>query len=330
MNDLFSLSLLEKNSNTFTIGQQFPMIAIIFIVIGFTCLIPWIYGFLLPVIKPTLSKKASIYLYSFSSGFFIILGIFGFLFEAKEQIGEWSHMNNISTAQEWGISIGILGGGLLLVLLSTLGLKYFISKKFNQKSLTEQNHDHKNDLLEHTHNHEMLVFNNNDINPKTKKFALSLILSHRIPGGLITGILISDIANSATLNITQILFLITFVLHIIPEELIFYYRQIEMGINKWKASFNSFLGTAILIPFIFIGAYSAEAISKFEAWDIISAFINVCVGGFFIFIAIVEFIPEYLHRKIETKTFYNSMIFLIFGIVICVIIFSLHSHPEVH
>jgi hypothetical protein len=44
------------------------------------------YGLLLPVIKPTISRKSTMYLYAFSSGFFIILAIFGFYAEVKEEL----------------------------------------------------------------------------------------------------------------------------------------------------------------------------------------------------------------------------------------------------
>jgi zinc transporter ZupT len=62
------------------------LIYIILIVSAIVIFIPWLYGLLLPIVKPTISKKSTMYLYAFSSGFFVVLAIFGFFAEAKEEL----------------------------------------------------------------------------------------------------------------------------------------------------------------------------------------------------------------------------------------------------
>ncbi len=290
------------------------LIYIILIVSSIVIAIPWLYGLLLPIIKPTISKKTTMYLYAFSSGFFIILAIFGFYAEAKEELTVYLENNHFSQGAIWGINIGIIGGGAFLVLGFSILIKFLIAKKISKK------HDSG---LESEHNHSHLIYNINDVDPKSKMLALILLLSHRIPGGLIIGFLIANIQHQGTVSAVDIVFLITFILHIIPEELILYYRQMEMGVKKWTAARNSFLGTLLLVPFIFIGAYASQSISSNV---ILISFLKVCVGSLILFSALVEFFPEFLHNKMDAKTWYITITLLMLGIVFGLILFSIHSH----
>lgn len=290
------------------------LIYIILIVSLVVVAIPWIYGLLLPIVKPTISKTTTMYLYAFSSGFFIILAIFGFYSEAKEELT--THFEGLHYGQGaiWGINIGIIGGGSFVILGLSILVKFLIGKKVSKND---------SDALVSGHDHPDLIYNINDVNPKSKMLALFLLLSHRIPGGLIIGFLIANIQKNNGVSIVDIVFLSTFILHIIPEELVLYYRQMEMGINKWKAAFNSFLGTLALVPFILIGAYSSEALMDNV---ILISFLKVCVGSLILFSALIEFIPEFLHNKMEAKTWYITISLLMLGVVFGLILFSLHSH----
>ncbi len=294
------------------------LIYIILIVSSIVILIPWLYGLLLPIIKPTISKRTTMYLYSFSTGFFIILAIFGFYAEAKEELTVYMEGNHFSQGAIWGINIGVIGGGAFLVLGLSILAKLLIAKKISKKEEL---------ALESNHDHSHLIYNMNDVNPKSKMLALILLLSHRIPGGLIIGFLISNIQHEGTVSAIDIVFLITFILHIIPEELILYYRQMEMGVKKWTAARNSFLGTLLLVPFIFIGAYASEYISSNV---IFVSFLKVCVGSLILFSALVEFFPEFLHNKMDAKTWYITISLLMLGVVFGLILFSIHSHGASH
>ncbi|MGL5733160.1 MAG: hypothetical protein ACRCXE_03755, partial [Metamycoplasmataceae bacterium] len=261
-----------------------------------------------------ISKKATMYLYAFSAGFFIILAIFGFFAEVKEELTV--HFEELHYAQWdiWAINVGIIGGGSFVILGLSLLVKYLIGKKIS-----------KNDdkALVSDHDHSSLIYNMTDVNPRSKILALILLLSHRIPGGLIIGFLIANIQRTDEVSIISIVFLVTFILHIIPEELVLYYRQMEMGITKWRAAFNSFLGTFLLVPFIFIGAYSSEALIDNVVFI---SFLKVCVGSLILFSALIEFFPEFLHNKMDSKTWYMTISLLMLGVVFGLILFSIHSH----
>ena len=289
------------------------LIYIILIISSIVILIPWIYGLLLPIIKPNLSKKGTMYLYAFSSGFFIILAIFGFYAEAKEELTVYLENQHFDQISSFAITIGVIGGGAFLILGLSILIKWCIGKKLSKK---------EDDTLETSHDHSHLIYNVNDVNPKTKILGLLLLLSHRVPGGLIIGFLIANIQQNG-FDVTSIIFLVTFVLHIIPEELILYYRQMEMGIQKWTAARNSFFGTLLLVPFIFIGAYASDALSHNI---ILMSFLKVCVGSLILFSALVEFIPEFLHNKMEGKEWYITITLLMLGIIFGLILFSIHSH----
>ncbi|MGL6125261.1 MAG: hypothetical protein ACRC1F_02090 [Metamycoplasmataceae bacterium] len=292
------------------------LIYIILIVSLVVLIIPWFYGLILPIVKPTISKQTTMYLYAFSSGFFIILAIFGFFSEAKEELTVHFEGLGYSQGAIWGINVGVIGGGSLVILSLSILVKFLIGKKVSKN---------EESALIADHNHSSLIYNINDVNPKSKMLALILLLSHRIPGGLIIGFLISNIQKNNEISIINIVFLVTFILHIIPEELVLYYRQMEMGINKWRAAFNSFLGTFLLVPFILVGAYTAEALIN---EIIFISFLKVCVGSLILFSALVEFIPEFLHNKMDAKTWYTTITLLMIGIVFGLILFSLHSHES--
>lgn len=279
--------------------------------------IPLMYGLLLPVFKPKISKNANKYLYAFSSGFFLIMATVLFIGESKIELEEY--FKTVLTNNEIGskaITGLIIGGVILVGLLVSLGLKYLFASK-------------SSNALEHNHDHDNLIFNLNDHNPKSKAFAIFFLLSHRIPDGLIIGTLCSQIAKDGNgVNITNIVFLCSFIIHIIPEELIIYYRQIDMGISKKKATLNSLIAIASIIPLIIIGAI----ISWFsQANQVAIAIIQLVSASFLLFISIVEFIPEFIHDlKNNGKAWYLIILIWIIGVVIGLFVISLHSHGHDH
>ncbi|MGL4343383.1 MAG: hypothetical protein ACRCRZ_02370 [Metamycoplasmataceae bacterium] len=269
-------------------------------------MIPLIYGVCLPIFKAKLSLKGTLFLNAFSSGFFLIMGILEFIGGTREELIH----NNVPG---WSVFLIIFLTSLVTLSLTLVG-KYLIVKKTNKHNENDEHHLHEN--------HDHLIYNINDVSPKSKLFALTLLLSHRIPGGLILGFIVNEISVSG-FDAHSITYLIIFLLHIIPEELIIYYRQVEAGINKWRATFNSFLATLLLVPFIYMGAYLTTYISVNE---ILLAIIKVLVGCFFIFVALIEFLPEFLHGKVDSKTWYISIFLLILGISTALGILSFHSH----
>lgn len=270
-------------------------------------LIPLIYGICLPIFKPHLSQKGAMLLNAFASGFFLIIGILGFLNDSREDLIGIS-------APQWKTFL-IMFSGISISLLVALLLKFLIAH-FTTKD--------KNAELHEIHSHDPMIFNIGDVKAnKTKLLAVLLVLAHRIPGGLILGFLVNQVAREG-FDTNSIIFLVTFMIHIVPEELIIYYRQIESGINKWKATFNSFLATLLLVPFILIGTYASNAVNN----PLLFSFVKACVGGFFIFVALVEFIPEFFHQQMDGKTWYLVILFLLLGIICATAVMSFHVHPH--
>ncbi|MBD5423309.1 MAG: ZIP family metal transporter [Mycoplasma sp.] len=293
------------------------LITVIASISAFVIGIPLIYGVLLPIFKPKISKRANKYLYAFSSGFFIMMSTVLFIGESKTHLEEqFTILVNNDTIAAKAITGSIIASVILLGLLFSLGIKYLFAKSFKGKAINTNNHDH---------DHDKLIFNLDDHNPRSKAFAIFFLLSHRIPDGLIIGMLASQIAREGV-NVTNIVFLCSFVIHVIPEELIIYYRQIDMGINKTKATINSLIAICAIIPLIIIGS----VISWFS-WEneIAIHVIQLISASFLLFISVVEFIPEFIHDiKNNGKDWYITILIWIIGIAIGIFVLCFHDHSN--
>lgn len=306
-----------------------PIILLIIIIVSLSAFVvgvPIIYGLLLPVIKPRLSKRTTTYLYAFSSGFFMILATVGFLAESKENL---THFFEPKFSDNIAITYTIVALIIGSVVLFALSMALLAKWKFIKKAENQENHH-----FGEGHDHDHIIFNPSDYDPKSKRLALFLLLSHRVPGGLILGLLAASIANqNGVLDQSNILFLIVFVIHIVPEELIMYYRQIEMGITRWKAVRNSMLSTMFLIPFIIIGSAVKFSLpeNSFEIMNqLVMPIVQTLAASFLLFTSMIEFFPEFLHFKLSGKEWYKTVFLFIVGIVIGLIIlaFHHHEHPE--
>lgn len=304
-----------------------PVILLVIIILSLSAFVvgvPILYGALLPIIKPRLSKRTTTYLYAFSSGFFMILATVGFLAESKENL---THFFEPKFPNSIGLTYTVVAIVIGSVVLFALSMALFAKWKFIKKT------EHEDGLyFGEGHDHDHIIFNPSDYDPKSKRLALFLLLSHRVPGGLILGLLAASIANqNGTLNESNILFLIVFVIHIVPEELIMYYRQIEMGISRWKAVRNSILSTMFLIPFIIIGSaikfnlpeHSLEIMN-----ELVMPIVQTLAASFLLFTSMIEFFPEFLHFKLTGKEWYKTIFLFIIGIVIGLIILAFHHHEH--
>lgn len=275
--------------------------------------IPLLCGTLLPIFKPTISKKTNRYLYAFSSGFFLIMSTVLFIGESKEHLDSYFSRqfpgNEIASK---AIVASILTSVVLFGLLLSVGFKYFFARTKGETEI-------------HTHNHDKMIFNISDYNPKSKAFAIFFLLTHRIPDGLIIGLLCSSIAHG-DFNVVNIVFLCSFVIHIFPEELIIYYRQIDMGIKRKKAIINSLIAISLVIPLIIIGSiigwFSLEN-------EIAIHIVQLIAASFLLFISIVEFLPEFLHdQKMVGKSWYTTILIFIIGIGSGLFILCFHDHSH--
>ncbi len=272
--------------------------------------IPILCGVLLPLLKPTITKNANRYLYAFSSGFFLIMSTVLFIGESKTHLDEYfaSIINN-EVAVKTVVGC-VIAGVVLFGLLLSLGLKYMFARRKAKSEI-------------HTHSHDEMIFNVSDYNPKSKAMAIFFLLTHRIPDGIIIGILCSQIAREGV-TVANIIFLCSFLVHIFPEELIIYYRQIDMGINKKKATINSLIAISLIIPLVIIGAvigwYSIDNELALHIIQLLSA-------SFLLFISIIEFLPEFLHEiKMSGKAWYITMLIFIIGIVVALFVINFHTH----
>ncbi|WP_033160284.1 hypothetical protein [Mycoplasmoides alvi] len=305
---------------------------------GIIILIPIIIAFIIPLFEKRKNNKlrSTLYLYAFTTGFFIVLGLFGEVTEGKELAVEAATLvdpNNIWLSI--GYQIIVLLFGSIIGLCSALALKYFVSKKwgkFNSNFPIEEHSDH-DAFHNHPHIHEFFFAKQkpNDRNGnyiKTKSTALYLILFHRLAAGLFLGYIVYNLValnynehsvvsdRSSGINLA---FLIGFFLHLIPEETIVYYRQREMGIKRNRSILNSILMILILIPFIFLGANIGQFVS--EIWWL-NAIIHIIVGVLFVFTALVEFFPEVIKESTTQKKWYISILMLIIGIATCFVFIS--------
>ena len=297
------------------------LVTVIFVISAFVIGVPLIYGICLPIFKPRISPRAYKYLYAFSSGFFIMMSTVLFIGESKTHLEEefiTIFSDNIVLAKT---ITGIMIASLILVgLLFSLGLKYFFAKHFKGKAINSEN--------ETKHDHDELIFNLNDHNPKSKAFAIFFLLSHRIPDGLIIGTLATQIAKSGDINPVNIIFLCSFLIHIIPEELIIYYRQIQMNIPVKKATINSLIAVCSIIPLIVLGS----VITWFSLNNEFAIHVvQLIAASFLLFISIVEFIQEFIHDvKTNGKEWYIIILIWIIGIAIGIFVLSFHDHTAAH
>lgn len=300
-------------------------------------LVPVLIAFIIPLFEKKKGKlRSTLFLYAFSTGFFIVLGLFGEANEGRELAADAaSHVDPNNSLLSIGYQILVLVLGSFIGLGAALGFKYFINKKWGKFNLNfpiEEHSDH-DAFHNHPHAHELLFARPNNLDTKSynkaKTTALYLILFHRFAAGLFLGYTIYNLvaSNYANTPVTyhapessiNLAFLIGFFLHLVPEEAIIYYRQREMGIKKSKSILNSILMILLLIPFIFLGANLGTFVS--ELW-ILNGTIHVIVGVMFMFTALVEFFPEVIRESTTQKKWYLTILWLIIGVVVCFVLIS--------
>ncbi|UUD36793.1 Uncharacterised protein [Mycoplasmopsis californica] len=303
--------------------------------------IPILVAIFAPLIIKKPQKQLSIYIYAFVTGMFLILGSFGYLREAIEITSKGYNLASSQNQIYLGNILIVFGGALLGVVIAfyiKLIVWWVIKRKTHlQNSVFVHVHGvgHHDGEEEHTHVHDNVIFNKNDIvelpkaqeqNSKNKWTALILLLGHRIPEGLLIGLSLYRLMMGYQNAAISVAFFISFVLHTVPEEIIFFYRQREMGIKPIVAVFNSIGAIALLIPFIFIGIYSAEYIMN---EPFIQAFIMATVGSIMLFTALIEFLPEFYHHKMNKKLWLTTIALLFVGILFTILILCFHVHGQI-
>ncbi|CCP24408.1 ZIP family metal transporter [Mycoplasmopsis cynos] len=337
-------------NNSINIGWL-SQIILILIFLGAMLCVPIFIGLFFPIIGRNFKKSYSIYIHAFSTGFFLVLATFGFLRESLESASLFAFAKKGADVSQYTIyayNILLIISGLIIGLIFSFVVKFVISYKLNKKLLgskqlssfihehtIEEGHSHN-----HLHAHDVVISNSQDrieivdqtlfkkTESKLKIIALLLLLTHRIPEGLLLGynlsLFIPNDSGEAFFSITTAYFL-SLVLHLIPEEVIFYVRLKDAGFSPIKALLLSFLGLSLFLPFMIIGMFVGSIIN-----DAGKAIMFAAIGGIFLFTALVEFFPEIYHINFNKKKWIFTLIVLFLGILVAAFILSFHSHSHIH
>ncbi|CAM9125933.1 hypothetical protein MYMA111404_02470 [Mycoplasma marinum] len=286
-------------------------------------LIPIILGLILPIVKPTIKRKSNIYLYSFSAGFILVLGLYGLIaqpmMELQEQLsGGHSHNHGAASHahhyEQWEVILimaGVAVAGVTLGMGGSFLARHIFIKKAGE---VHGNHD--------DHNHGDHIFNIKEAqSAKSKLTVITLLAFHKLPAGISLGLMIHGMStNHSGITIAAI---VAFIIHTIPEMLTIYYRQIEMGLNKWKAMGYTLVIQLLLVPLMFIGAYIGEGIQD-VVW--LMPMIFVISGSILVFTSIIELIPEFIDQNISHAKWHITMMLFVIGFMSALLILLIHVH----
>jgi len=210
---------------------------------------------LLFLFRPKPKKELLKYFYAFTSGFLLVIAILGMFSESKEIITN-EFNGDINGVNILYVILSILGALMLSLLILWLIKRNSLQEDRSKKS---------------------------KIN--SKWVGILLVLAHRIPAALTIGLLSSNIENETPL-------FIAISLHLIPEIMLMYYRQIEMNYSKKKIFANIILINVIFVPMILLGSALQKAISS--TWWL-GSMIFFTTGIIMSYGSISEFIPEYIN-----------------------------------
>lgn len=329
-------------------SQNWSKFIIVLIFLFALLIIPLIISFIFPLFKSRLNSRSKVLLYAFTTGFFIVMSTFGFIRESLEisSINAAIIIPNDPSFTEhrdlyiYLYNVFLVGGGVLFGVVFAYFVKYVISYRINKALMSNKKtrvfiHEHSDEQGHtHTHKHDDYIFNREDSNEiaektlidkveaKLKIIALILLLTHRIPEGLLLGYNLNLLVQNRS-NSLSVAFIISLILHLIPEELVFYYRLRDGGYSKWNSLLISFLGLMLFFPFMLIGIYSGDIIN--QNWEIRSIIFST-IGGIFLFTSLVEFFPEFYHTDTDKKTWLSVITCLFIGVIFAVIILSIHKH----
>jgi len=209
--------------------------------------------FLLFIFRSKPRKELLKYFYAFTSGFLLVIAILGLFSETKERI------INEFNGDVSGINILYIVLSIIGAIIVSLIILWLIKKENSHKRSKSKNN--------------------------SKWVGIFLVLAHRIPAAITIGLLSTNIKGEAPL-------FIAIALHIIPEIMLMYYRQIEMNYSKRKIFMNIILINIIFFPMILIGTAMQKLISNLW-W--LESMIFFSTGIIMSYASISEFIPEYIN-----------------------------------
>lgn len=285
----------------------------------------------LHVFKIKIPKERLKYLYAFSSGFLLVTAIVGQWVTARHKLtSHWEQVNEKlkdtdPSLSQTTISIIILVCGIIVGSLMAFGIKKLsTNSNHTHSSNLHSNHQHdKNDkhapLLNTPIENMHEIKTHND-----RKAVIYMILTHRLPAGLILGILLVNFNSGSEFAFASLL---AFILHIIPELIIIYYARIENGDTRVKSLIFSLTVKFLLIPFIFLGILISNYIdvnSSGTFWII--PFMLAIAGIVMIWGSIFELGPLFIHSKDNVNEMYKLIFTFIIGLTLSMSIQFIHVH----
>lgn len=251
------------------------------------------------------------YLYAFVTGLLLVLSIFGFINESYMLLKEHFEVNN--EHPNMLIVVGVIASGVVLGVCLGIFSKwiYFFKTK-------KQCDNHKNNL------HGDCVYEQKQ-NPKfhDKVMSIVFLLMHNLVDGIVLGFLLYD-SGEKILQIENLGLLIGFALHLVATTICIYYINL-LKTNKRHVSFLLAISSnLIIIPFIFVGI----AITYYSGsiYWLFPFFLSITSGSL-IFVTLMEFIPEFLHKHhLCTKEWFFMMVFITIGIALGFGLSLIHTH----
>ncbi|MCK5867077.1 MAG: hypothetical protein KAG14_01630 [Mycoplasmataceae bacterium] len=273
---------------------------------------------ILYVFKIKIKKERMKYVFAFSSGFLLVTAIIGQWVVARHELSE--HWVTKPNAGETIISISVVVSGIIIGTL----FAYILKKKTIHSHMGElQTHDDKTISNHPTAINTQAEIIKESAKHKHKTPVIYMILAHRMPAGILMGILLVNLNGNGTYSLGA---LVAFIIHIIPEVVIVYYSRIEAGYSRKQAFIFSVFAQLFVIPFVFIGIVLSNYIgpsSQYAFW-IIPLMLSMA-GIVMVWAAIFELAPAFIEIK-DNKSTYKLIITFMIGLTASLIIQFLHAH----
>lgn len=214
--------------------------------------------------KPKIKKENFKYFYAFSAGFVMIVGALGLFPAARHGLTEHfgkEHIENGEVHMELGTKEIFIVIGFVLGIIALCGLMIYITKTAFITNAKDKDKEYK----------------------RRKTMGIVMVLLHRLPASFVIGALANEVNEEPAA-------LFAIILHIIPDLLIVFYRQIEMGVSKNKALINSILVKLVFLPFILLGNVLAQWAE--ETWWFMPM-LSIMGGTFLVYASFAELTPEF-------------------------------------
>ena len=273
---------------------------------------------------PDMKKRHFKYFYAFTAGFIVIVGFLGLYASIKTYLSEapmfdkydMEYFGGIPTKSE---DLDIFGQVINKRLFTIFSLAFTTITSLLAIGIVV--------IIKHFMHRKM--HNNVD---GDKISSIVLVLLHRVPASFIIGAFASD-------PVTEESALFAIILHIIPEVLLVYYRQIDAGVTKKKAFLYSLLVKLVFFPLILIGS-ALNTVMTSLWW--FKPLLFAMGGTFMVYAGVHEFALEFVREvkqdgellKVSSgesatnikKRIFLTTLCLVIGVSLAAGIMSFHYH----